>query len=111
MNGLPVSGTGYDFADYLLSLPYNTSVDRYLNGDNSYYFRESVGTAYVSDSYAWKSNFSIISGLRWEYYGPYTEKNNRMANLDISLSRIGKFKHIDANLFYSISATAKPRYT
>ena len=84
VNGLPVSGTGYDFADYLLSLPYNTSVNRYLNGDNSYYYRESVGTLYVSDDYRWKTNFSIITGLRWEYYGPYTEKNNRMANLDIA---------------------------
>jgi hypothetical protein len=84
VNGLPVSGTGYDFADYLLSLPYNTAVDRYLNGNNSYYFRESVGTAYISDAFAWKPNFSITTGLRWEYYGPYTEKNNRMANLDVA---------------------------
>jgi len=84
VNGLPVSGTGYDLADYLLSLPYNTSVNRYLNGDNSYYYRESAATVYVSDDFRWKTNFSIISGLRWEYFGPYTEKNNRMANLDIA---------------------------
>jgi hypothetical protein len=83
-NGLPVTGTGFDLADYLLNIPYNTSVDRYLNGNNSYYFRETTGSVYVSDDFRWKTNFSIISGLRWEYYGPYTEKNNRMANLDIA---------------------------
>jgi len=83
-NGLPVTSTGYDLADFLLNMPYQTSVDQYLNSDNSYYFRETVGTAYVSDDYRWKTNFSIISGLRWEYYGPFTEKNDRMANLDIA---------------------------
>lgn len=84
VNGLPVSGTGYDFADYLLSLPYNTSVNRYLNGNNAFYYRETTGNIYVSDDFRWKTNFSIISGLRWEYFGPYTEKNDRMANLDIA---------------------------
>jgi hypothetical protein len=88
-NGLPVAGTGYDFADYLLDLPYQTSVNRYLNGDNSYYYRESVGSVYVSDDFRWKTNFSITSGLRWEYYGPFTEKNNRMANLDIAAGYTG----------------------
>ncbi len=83
INGLPVSGTGYDFADYLLSLPYNTAVDRYLDGNNSYYFRESVAAVYAQDSFQWK-NFSIVPGLRWEFFGPYTEKNNRMANLDVA---------------------------
>jgi hypothetical protein len=59
-------------------------VDQYLNGNNSYYFRESVGTGYVSDDWRWKGNFSVTSGLRWEYFGPYTENNNRMANLDVA---------------------------
>ncbi len=83
-NGLPVTGTGYDLADFLLDLPYKTSVTQYLNGDNSYYFRESVGAAWVSDDFRWKSNLSIISGLRYEFYGPYTEKNDRIANLDLA---------------------------
>jgi hypothetical protein len=84
VNGLPVAGTGYDLADYLLNLPYQTSVNRYLNGNDSFYYRESVGTLYVSDDFRWKTNFSITSGLRWEYYGPFTEKNDHMANLDIA---------------------------
>ncbi|HVW85224.1 MAG TPA: hypothetical protein VHB50_11115, partial [Bryobacteraceae bacterium] len=84
VDGLPVSGTGYDFADYLLDRPYKTSVNNYLDGNNSFYFRESVASAYVSDDWRWKTNLSIISGLRWEYFGPYTEKNNRMANLDVA---------------------------
>jgi trimeric autotransporter adhesin len=83
-NGLPVAHTGSDLADYLLDLPYRTAVTQYLNGNNSYYFRESVGAAWISDDFRWKSNLSIISGLRYEFYTPYTEKNNRMANLDLA---------------------------
>jgi hypothetical protein len=88
-NGLPVTGTGYDLADFLLDRPYKTSVDEYLNGNNSYYFRETAASVYVSDDWRWKTNFSVISGLRWEYFGPYTEKNNRIANLDVASGYTG----------------------
>jgi hypothetical protein len=83
-NGLPVTGTGYDLADLLLDRPYSTSVNQYLNGNNSFYFRETAINAYVSDDFRVKNGFSIISGLRWEYFGPYTEKYNREANLDVA---------------------------
>jgi hypothetical protein len=83
-NGLPVTGTGYDLADLLLDKPYSSSVNQYLNGNNSFYFRETAASAYVSDDFRVKSGLSITSGLRWEYFGPYTEKYNRMANLDVA---------------------------
>ncbi|HKD05014.1 MAG TPA: carboxypeptidase regulatory-like domain-containing protein [Bryobacteraceae bacterium] len=83
-NGLPLTGTGYDLADYLLDMPYQTAVNQYQNGNDSFYFRETTGAAYVSDDFRWKSNLSIISGLRWEYFGPYTEKYDRIANLDVA---------------------------
>ncbi len=82
-NGLQVSGTGYDVADFLLNRPYSSSATRY-NGNNSYYFRETTLSAYVSDDWRATSRLSVTSGLRWEYFGPYTEKNNRLANLDIA---------------------------
>lgn len=83
-NGLPVTGTGYDLADLLLDRPYSTSVNQYLNGNNSFYFRETAINAYVSDDFRVKSGLSITTGLRWEYFGPYTEKYNREANLDVA---------------------------
>jgi hypothetical protein len=83
-NGLPVTGTGYDLADFLLDRPYSTSVTQYLNGNNSYYFRETALSSYVSDDFRARSGLSFISGLRWEYFGPFVEKNNRMANLDVA---------------------------
>jgi hypothetical protein len=83
-NGLPVTGTGYDLADLLLDKPYSSSVNQYLNGSNSFYYRETAISAYVSDDFRVKSGLSITSGLRWEYFGPYTEKYNRMADLDVA---------------------------
>ena len=40
--------------------------------------------AYASDDWRIKSGLSVIAGLRWEFFGPYTEKNNRLANLDVA---------------------------
>ncbi|HXJ39957.1 MAG TPA: hypothetical protein VNH18_11825, partial [Bryobacteraceae bacterium] len=82
--GLPVSGTGYDLADLLLDRPYSTSINQYLSGNNSFYFRQTAINAYASDDWRLRNNLSITAGLRWEYFGPMTEKNNRMANLDIA---------------------------
>jgi len=82
-NGLPVTGTGYDLADLLLDKPYSSSVNQYANG-NSFYYRETALGAYVSDDFRVKNGLSITSGLRWEYFGPYTEKYNRLANLDVA---------------------------
>jgi trimeric autotransporter adhesin len=83
-NGLPVSGTGNDLADLLLDKPYSSSVNQYLDGNNSFYFRETAIGSYVSDDFRVKNGLSITSGLRWEYFGPYTEKYNRLANLDVA---------------------------
>jgi hypothetical protein len=83
-NGLPVTGTGYDLADLLLDRPFSTSVTQYQNGNNSYYYRQTAINAYVSSDYRARSGLSFTSGLRWEYFGPYTEKNNRLANLDVA---------------------------
>ena len=81
--------TGFDFADFLLSLPNSTSVVRYLNNDNSFYFRQTAMNAFVSDDWRLKTNFSINAGVRWEYFGPFTEKNGRMANLALAPGNSG----------------------
>ncbi len=80
-NGQPVKNTGYDLADYLLGLPQSSSV-RF--GTNSNYFRASVYDAFLTDDFRFRSNLTLNIGLRWEYFAPYTEKYNRMVNLDLS---------------------------
>jgi hypothetical protein len=81
-DGLTVTGTGYDLADFLLSRPQATSVVDYTN--NAFYFRETAVNSYVQDDWRWKSNLSIIAGLRWEYFSPFNEKYGHMANLDLA---------------------------
>ncbi len=76
--------TGYDFSDYLLGLPYQSSVVTYQNDNDARYLRESALSAFATDDFRLASNLTLNGGLRWEYFSPYTEKYNQMANLDIA---------------------------
>ena len=80
-NGQPVSGTGYDFADYLLGLPQSSSV-RF--GDTSTYFRGNQWATYFQDDWRLRSNLTLNLGIRWEYYSPLSEKYGHIANLDVA---------------------------
>jgi trimeric autotransporter adhesin len=80
-NGQPVSGTGYDFADFLLGAPQSSSV-RF--GTNPIYMRSWSTAAYAQDDYRISRGLSFNFGLRYEYFAPYTELYNHLANLLIS---------------------------
>jgi hypothetical protein len=80
-NGQPVSGTGYDFADFLLGLPQSSSV-RFGSNDN--YFRSWSTGAWAQDDYRISRGLSFNVGLRYEYFAPYTELYNHLANLLLS---------------------------
>lgn len=80
-SGQPVSGTGYDFADFLLGLPQSSSV-RF--GTSPIYLRSWATSGYAQDDYRISRGLSFNFGLRYEYFAPYTEKYNRLANLLIS---------------------------
>lgn len=76
--------TGYDFSDFLLGLPYQSSEVTYLNNNDARYLRESVVNGFATDDYRMFSNFTINGGLRYEFFQPYTEKYNQMADLDFT---------------------------
>jgi hypothetical protein len=76
--------TGNDFSDFLLGLPYQTSVVSYLDNNDARYLRETTFSAFATDDYRLRSNLTINGGLRWEYFAPYTEKYGQMANLDFA---------------------------
>ena len=77
----PVPDTGYDFADFLLGFPQQTSLQ---SGATSYNFRTNAFDFFAQDDWRFRSNLSFNLGLRYEYNGPYTEANGRIANLDVA---------------------------
>lgn len=82
-NAQAVPGTGNDFADFLLGLPQQTSLQ---SGTDSYDFRSNAFDFFVQDDWRIFANLSLNLGLRYEYTGPYTEAQNRVANLDLTYS-------------------------
>jgi hypothetical protein len=77
-SGNAVSGTGYDFADFLLGYPQTSSI-RYLGAD--VYLRATSFSAYLQDDWRVNSRLSLSLGVRYEFFPPYTEKYNRLANI------------------------------
>ena len=83
VNGVPVAGTGFDFADFLLGLPQQTSV-QYGTNPSGYHFRGNSWDLYAQDEWRVRSNLSFNIGLRYEYVSPFSETANQMVNLDIA---------------------------
>ena len=79
--GQPTSGTGFDFADFLLGLPQSSTL-RF--GDNNNYFRGWVLGGYAQDDYRVSRGLTLNLGIRYEYFTPYTELYGHLANLDLN---------------------------
>ncbi|HUN61831.1 MAG TPA: TonB-dependent receptor [Candidatus Sulfotelmatobacter sp.] len=75
-----VPGTGNDFADFLLGLPQQTSVQ---GGTSAYQFRSNQFDGYAQDDWRILPKLSLNLGVRYEYVGPFTETQNHIANLDV----------------------------
>ena len=82
----PAADTGYDFADFLLGLPQQSTLQ---SGTNSYDFRANSFDLFAQDDWRFRSSLSFNLGLRYEYNGPYTEAHNHIANLDVASAFAG----------------------
>jgi Carboxypeptidase regulatory-like domain len=80
-NGVPVPGTGYDLADFLLNAPQSTSI-QFTNETD--YFLQNQWFAYAQDEWKARADLTLIAGVRWEYFSPFHEKYEQLANLDIA---------------------------
>jgi trimeric autotransporter adhesin len=78
-----VPGTGYDFADFLLGFPQQTS-EQFGEGDHGNHFRGNSWDLYLQDEWKMRANLTLNLGVRYEYVSPLTEENNRIVNLDLS---------------------------
>ena len=70
---------GYSFADFLLGLPQQAAIQAGLEKS---YLRANVFDLYATDDWRILPNLSLNVGMRYEYFSPYIEKNNRIVNLD-----------------------------
>ena len=82
----PVSDTGYDFADFLLGLPQQTTLQ---SGTNSYDFAANSFDLFAQDDWRIRPTLSLNLGFRYEYNGPFTEAHDRIANLDVATGFTG----------------------
>ena len=80
VNGQPVPATGFDFADFLLGLPQQTSAQ--FGGAE--YFRGNYWDLYAQDEWKMRANLTLNLGVRYEYVSPLTEISNLLVNLDLS---------------------------
>ncbi len=81
LNGTAQTGTGYDFADFLLGTPETNSIQ---TGNTSTYYRSNGTYGYVVDDYRVATGLSLNLGVRYEYFQPWTEKYGHATNLDIA---------------------------
>jgi hypothetical protein len=72
--------SGYDFSDFLLGLPQLTSVQF---GDNGYHFRGNSWDLFGQDEWKLRGNLTLNLGVRYEYFSPFSELNDRIVNLDL----------------------------
>jgi hypothetical protein len=73
--------TGADFADYLLGLPQQATLQY---GPGTERFRSRSWDAFFQDDWRVRGNLTINAGLRYEYFSPVSEADNRLATLDVA---------------------------
>ena len=75
--GTPTSGSS--LADLLLGKPQQSSLQAPYQKS---YLRQNSWDAYGQDSWRATANLTLLFGLRYEYYSPYSEKFDHLSTLD-----------------------------
>jgi Carboxypeptidase regulatory-like domain/TonB dependent receptor-like, beta-barrel len=73
--------SGSSFADFLLGLPQETTIQA---PQKKAYMRANTWDLFLQDDWRIAARFTVLAGLRYEYFSPYSEKFDRLANLDHS---------------------------
>ena len=75
------AGSGSSIADFLIGLPQNSNITA---GLNKIYLRGNSWDWFATDDWRARANVSFQFGMRWEYFSPYSEKYNRLVNLNVA---------------------------
>jgi len=73
--------SGVDFGDFLLGLPQQATVQF---GPGLERFRQQSWDLFVQDDWRASSKVTVNAGLRYEYFSPFSEADNRLATLDVA---------------------------
>ncbi|MBB5342528.1 TonB-dependent receptor [Tunturibacter empetritectus] len=74
-----VPASGYGLADLLLGLPQQSAIQA---ATQKTYLRANVFDWYAQDDWRALANLTLNYGIRYEYFSPYVEKDNRLVNLN-----------------------------
>jgi hypothetical protein len=77
--GSQVATSGSSFADFLLGDPQETTIQA---PQQKAYMRQNTWDLFAQDDWRALPSLTILAGLRYEYFSPYSEKNDRLATLD-----------------------------
>jgi trimeric autotransporter adhesin len=81
VDGQAVAGTGLDFADFLLGVAQQASVQY---GPGRIALRGKSWSLFVQDDWRLRGNLTLNFGLRYEYVSPFVEAGNHLVNLDVT---------------------------
>ncbi len=70
--------TGSSFGDFLLGLPQESSID---SAGSKSYLRDNVFEIYAQDDWRMRSNLTLNYGVRYEFFAPYTEKDDSLSTI------------------------------
>ncbi|HVY94756.1 MAG TPA: hypothetical protein VHA14_18465, partial [Bryobacteraceae bacterium] len=101
----PVPHTGYDFADFLLGVPDQSSI-AFGNADK--YLRSVSPDLFIVDDWKVTPGFSLNLVARWDYSSPITELYGRLVNLDIAPGFTGAAPVVANSPTGSLTSTTYP---
>jgi hypothetical protein len=78
------NGTGSSIADELLGLPISSSISTLLNLGN----RQHVPSFFVQDDFKVNRHLTLNLGLRYEYFSPIVEVNDKQSNFDYTTGQL-----------------------
>jgi hypothetical protein len=104
-SGSQVATSGSSFADFLLGLPQETTIQ---SPQQKAYMRQNTWDLFAQDDWRALPSLTILAGLRYEYFSPYAEKNDRLATLDCN-SGFTQVSAVFPNQIGSISGQKYPR--
>ncbi len=75
----PVSVSGSSFADFLLGIPQEVMIE---SPNQKAYMRQNDWQVFVRDDWRLTPLFTLLVGVRYNYFSPYAEKYDRLSTLD-----------------------------